>query len=78
MAEPLAPPPEPLVVPSYGSEEPGVPPPESMEIEVGGELGGTAVKPTVLIAGKRIDMKTLKLIIMAAGLGTVLCVALYM
>jgi hypothetical protein len=77
MAEPLAPPPEPLVVPSYGSEEPGVaPPPESMEIEAGAQLGGTAVKPTVLIAGKRMDMKSLKLIMAAAGLGAVLCVVL--
>ena len=77
MAEPLAPPPEPLVVPNYDSEEPAVAPPqESMEIESGAQLGGTAVKPTVLIAGKRMDMKTLKLVTAAAGLGVVLCIVL--
>ena len=78
MAEPLAPPPEPLVVPSYGSEEPGVAPPQSMEIEAGVHTldGGVGTKPTVLIAGKRMDMRTLKIGMAAAGLGTILCIVL--
>ena len=82
MAEPLAAPP--LVVPSYGAEEPGGPPPPSsssaFDIEAsragaaGGE-GGLAVLPTVLIAGKRADPKRLG--IAATVLCLLLCVTIH-
>jgi hypothetical protein len=75
MAEPLAPPPETLVVPMYGGEEPGVAPPPSTEMEL--DAGAPAVKPTVLIGGKRVELRTLKHAMLAAGLGAVLCVVLY-
>ena len=75
MSEPLAPPPEALVVPMYGGEEPGVAPPPSIEMEL--DAGAAAVKPTVLVVGKRVELRTLKHVLLAAGLGTLLCIVLY-
>ena len=52
MSEPLAAPP--LVVPT---EEPTAPPPNSLSMEI--ESSALAVKPTVIIAGKRVDPRKL-------------------
>lgn len=54
MSEPLAAPP--MAVPT---EEPGAPPPASDHLSMEIEPPPLAVKPTVIIAGKRIDPRKL-------------------